>query len=260
LATLAVGIGCAVVGGVRGWSHPEFPFFTNPAFQATPDGTRITATLKGSRLDSSDSVIFFVDTLRWVQEKGTFDVTHRRADSLGPDAEGNINQPISTLIPPGDYREVGLIAWAGEKAEFSSAPDCYNQGKQRREISCVVLTLERIDEKPQLQSEWIRQNGQELLKVTVAARYTQSRPIFVTVTGLRRAGRRRELASFGLEPDTTGHFQRTVHLTVPRRYDRVCVVARAGEGPTGCPHQPRRHARPETVWQVLGRNVNAASG
>lgn len=283
---LAVGTTFALVTGVRGYQKPEYPFVEGAAFRDTAQGMRVEATLKAARLRSSDRVMMFIDTLVWKkadsaaasgpasvpgtprsrsnggtpaalvseenpQEENTYFVTHRRVDSFGPDEAGRIQRVVSALLPPGDYRYVGLITWLGGKGEFRSARDCYNQGSQSPAISCVVLSTEHPTEEPQLSARWLGGGADHVLRVELRMDNTEARVVQVTVTGLRPKARRLEVAAFSLRPSLSGAFSRTLDVPVPRRFSRVCVVARAGRGPTGCPLYPRRGARRGTVWTVL---------
>lgn len=243
----------AVATGARGYSaHPEFPHIDEPTFETTANGVRVQATVTAGRLQSNDRLVAFVDQLTWHPETRAFEVSRVRSDSFGPDAEGKVSRTIGAQLEPGTYRYIGLITWLGRKREFDAAEDCYNRGRQHREISCVLLRVERRPEEPQLDVAW-RKAPRATLRIDLSTRYTNDRPVTLQVTGVTAREKREPIAAYALEPDVYGSFTRTLEIDVPRRFRAVCVLATISARASACPPRSQREGQARAVWTWLQR-------
>jgi hypothetical protein len=101
------------------------------------DGKKLTTEVEASNLPTDHRLAFRIDLL----EGGEISESVYRA-YVGPDNDGNVDQTITTLLPPGQYSEVGIKAYTG-----TTSASCDDFAAVRAEATygsgtgCVILRV-----------------------------------------------------------------------------------------------------------------------
>jgi hypothetical protein len=241
LALVGASLLFAVYAGVHTWGDRAQPSIT----LIPKPGDRIAVSVRGSGLRASDHILVEVEQL--VRGEAGGRLTWRPGQplygaSLGPDAEGRVDQSVDIPLPAGDYDDVGARAWLGEKPR-----DCYAHGNT---TGCVRVHVPRPQERPQLAVDWETFVRAPRLAIRLSAKNLPERParsIALRVYGIGADGARRELARWSLAPDAEGSFERRLSVVVGHAFADVCVVASTSDAAPACP--PAQSLA--TVWSEL---------
>lgn len=101
------------------------------------DGTKMTTHVTTSGLPTNQRLAFRVDLLRDGQMVG-----HLYQAYVGPNTDGDVDQTITTPLPPSGYTEIQIKAYTG-----TTSPSCDDFSEVRESSTygsgtgCVILTL-----------------------------------------------------------------------------------------------------------------------
>jgi hypothetical protein len=213
---LLVGIGWALVGGIRSAGQTE-----RPSLQASlgADGTAVRARVAVANLDSHRTVKVVVDGLN-VKGRG-WDVQNLARYYLGPDSEGKVALPVEVPVPAGRFDAVGVKAWTDTDDVCST--DYSKANATDAGSACIILYPHTQPSAPGLALRWAPGSSRRV-RVRVDAAHVRRRLVIV-VAGQRRRRTEQLYRAIG-SADASGRYRADVTLPVGRRYRRVCALAR----------------------------------
>jgi hypothetical protein len=228
LAVLALGIGLgfaihAVIETQKLTQRPTIEARISP-------GAALEATVKASGLTADSRIVIYVDGLRPDPEHpGAYRPLATIYQAyLGPDSDGEVKEPVSVVIPQGQYQAVGLRAWTTSEeppCEFTDI-DPKKTGT-RLGAACVILPLPRSPSRPQLTAAWDEKSGGgRTLNVKATSANSPHERLIVVRVMANGGGKTVELARLLGEPDASGTAQVETSVTVPTNMHLVCADAR----------------------------------
>jgi hypothetical protein len=278
LAGVLLSVAGLVVGLLPGvWiaNDIERPALT---LELTDDGLRLEGKVEVANLSSDSRLVLIVDGLSTESGGGRYDEVTIHQLFVGPDSDGNVDQPIDLRLPAGLFDAVGIRSWTeppeGDRPCETYARRVSLEGVKKAGTGCLILPLPPIPASPRLSMNWEGSAREaKRLKVIVAtdnaptrlyAREgacppassadrslcpTEGRSVRVglQVKAEARRGKRLLYRAF-LRPDARGHLRAEVSLPVPDRFERICaeagfIRARRSFATGGCPLKPQRNGR-----------------
>ena len=217
----------------------------------------LTGSVKAEGLKSDDVIAIQIDGLTRPppgELKPGWNASLISSAFLGPDLNGEIDAPISLLIPTGMYEAVGV------RASTEGEPKCDLPAPGvRKEVGpgCRVLPLAPIPKRPALSLKWSG-TGQKAVEVKAHSTNSPHDQVLVVAVVTRPGPKAKYLARTSLEPGSGGVADVEWVLPVSSSAQTVCAEARfsdplGGHAPVvACPDAGRNTPMRATAQLARG--------